>query len=96
MSFLEVEHVKGRLLRYKDAELPLVAIAESTEVQIRKVLETDCPSAIWMGIITPIEAGALCRRSPRLQSNIKLNLYGILKGFMNGLYPGVSMVGSWI
>jgi predicted glycoside hydrolase/deacetylase ChbG (UPF0249 family) len=39
-GFFEVEHGVGRLLRYKDPALPIQAIAESTEAQLKKILKT--------------------------------------------------------
>ena len=39
-SFFEVQHGVGRLLAYKDASLPLTAIADETESQIKKAQAT--------------------------------------------------------
>src|SRR4029077_1252001 len=42
-AFFEVEHGVGRLLRYKDASLPLGAIVKETEAQLQKALATGLP-----------------------------------------------------
>ena len=39
-GFFEVQHGVGRLIRYKDPSLPLAAIAQETEKQLKEILAT--------------------------------------------------------
>jgi hypothetical protein len=93
-SFFDVEHGVGRLKTYKDTSLPLVAIAEATESQIRKALDTGLP-------ITHLDGHHHAHLRPELFATIaaltakhKIKFIRFFKGFYDGLYPGIGV--DWI
>jgi predicted glycoside hydrolase/deacetylase ChbG (UPF0249 family) len=93
-AFFEVEHGVGRLLGYKDPNVPLVAIAESTEAQLKKILATGLP-------ITHVDGHHHAHLRPELFATIaaltakyKIKVLRYFRGFYDGLYPGIEM--GWI
>lgn len=88
-SFYQVEHGVGRLVAYKDASLPLEAIARETEAQILKAKATGLSiqhldghhhSHLRPEIIATI--GALAAKH-------KIPVIRYFSGFYKGLYPGL-------
>jgi chitin disaccharide deacetylase len=93
-SFFEVEHGVGRLLRYKDASVPMAAIVKEAERQILKILSTGLPVRHLDGHhhshLRPELFGAIAA----LTAKHKIPVIRYFKGFYEGLYPGVSM--TWV
>ncbi len=87
--FFEVEHGVGRLLKYKDAALPLQAIAKETEDQIQRVLATGLP-------ITHVDGHHHVHLRPELFAMVaaltakyKIRVIRHFNGFYSGLYDGL-------
>lgn len=93
-EFFEVQHGVGRLLRYKDASLPMSAIVQSAEQQLKAVIATGLP-------ITHVDGHHHSHLRPELFATIaaltakfKIPVIRYFKGFYEGLYPGVNM--DWV
>src|SRR4029077_11442294 len=88
-EFFEVEHGVGRLIRYKDAELPLVAIAESTEAQLKKIIQTGLPIGHLDGHHHAHLRPELFATIAALTAKYKIPYIRYFKGFYSGLYPEI-------
>ena len=84
----------GRLLDYKDASLPMNAIVQETERQLRKVLATGLP-------ITHVDGHHHAHLRPELFAAVaaltakhKIPVLRYFRGFYEGLYPGADF--AWI
>ena len=93
-DFFEVQHGVGRLLHYKEASMPLSAIADATETQIKAILKTGLP-------ITHLDGHHHAHLRPELFATIaaltakyKIPCIRYFKGFYEGLYPGIAM--GWV
>ena len=87
--YFEVEHGVGRLLKYKDASLPLQTIAKDTEEQIKKVIATKLP-------VTHVDGHHHVHLRPELFAMVaaltakhKIKVIRHFKGFYQGLYDGL-------
>ncbi len=88
--YFEVEHGVGRLLKYKDAALPLQTVAKDTEDQLQKVIATGLP-------ITHVDGHHHVHLRPELFAMVaalttkyKIKVIRYFKGFYEGLYEGLS------
>jgi len=90
-DFFEVEHGVGRLVRYKDSGLPLSAIAEATEAQLKAVLATGLPVGHVDGHHHSHLRPELFATIAALTAKYKIKFIRHFKGFYEGLYPGISM-----
>jgi len=93
-SFFNVQHGVGRLLDYKDPALPMNAIVQETERQLKKILATGLP-------ITHVDGHHHAHLRPELFAAVaaltakyKIPVLRYFRGFYDGLYPGVDF--SWI
>ncbi len=93
-SFFEVEHGAGRLLAYKDPALPLAAIAQETEAQIKKALDTGLPIQHLDGHHHAHLRPELFAAVAALAAKHKIKVIRYFRGFYEGLYPGVPT--DWI
>jgi predicted glycoside hydrolase/deacetylase ChbG (UPF0249 family) len=93
-SFFEVQHGTGRLLSYKDLALPLSAIAQETERQIRKVLATGLPVHHLDGHHHAHLRPELFAVVAALTAKYKIKVIRYFRGYYEGLYPGVAT--DWI
>jgi len=89
--FFEVEHGVGRLLRYKDAALPMSAIAQETERQIQAAIATGLPIRHLDGHHHVHLRPELFAMIAALTAKYKIPVIRYFKGFYEGLYPGISM-----
>jgi predicted glycoside hydrolase/deacetylase ChbG (UPF0249 family) len=92
--FFEVQHGSGRLLRYKDAEIPLTAIADETESQLRKILQTGLPIGHLDGHHHVHLRPEIYATIAALTAKYKIKFIRYFKGFYDGLYPGIEM--GWV
>lgn len=93
-DFFEVQHGVGRLVAYKDPQVPFTEIADATEAQIQGAMKTGLR-------ITHVDGHHHVHLRPELFATIaalvskyKINFIRHFKGFYQGLYPGVSM--AWV
>ena len=93
-GFFNVQHGVGRLLDYKDPALPMNAIVQETERQLKKVLATGLP-------ITHVDGHHHSHLRPELfavvaalTAKYKIPVIRYFRGFYEGLYPGADF--SWI
>jgi predicted glycoside hydrolase/deacetylase ChbG (UPF0249 family) len=93
-DFFEVEHGVGRLIRYKDAGLPLSAIAEATEAQLKKILQTGLPIDHLDGHHHSHLRPELFATIAALAAKYKIKVIRYFKGFYEGLYPGIAT--GWV
>ena len=93
-SFFEVQHGTGRLVAYKDASLPLSAIAAETEKQIKKVLATGLPIRHVDGHHHVHLRPELFAVVAALTAKHGIKVIRHFSGFYEGLYPGVAT--DWI
>src|SRR5687768_8954364 len=93
-DFFEVEHGVGRLIGYKDANLPLTAVAEATEAQLKKISETGLPIAHLDGHHHSHLRPELFATIAALTAKHKIKFIRYFKGFYEGLYPGIAM--GWV
>jgi len=93
-EFFEVEHGVGRLIRYKDSSLPLSAIVDSTETQLKAILNTGLPIKHVDGHHHSHLRPELFATIAALVAKYKIPVIRYFKGFYEGLYPGVPM--SWV
>lgn len=93
-NFFEVQHGSGRLVRYKDASLPLLAIAEATETQLKKILQTGLRIGHVDGHHHSHLRPELFATIAALTAKYKIPYIRYFQGFYAGLYPGVGM--DWI
>jgi chitin disaccharide deacetylase len=93
-AFFEVEHGVGRLLRYKDAAVPMSVIATETERQIRKILSTGLNIHHLDGHHHVHLRPELFAMVAALTAKHKIPVIRYFKGFYEGLYPGAPM--DWI
>ena len=93
-SFFEVQHGTGRLLAYKDPSLPLSAIAEETEKQIKKILATGLPVQHVDGHHHVHLRPELFAAVAALTAKHHIPVIRYFRGFYEGLYPGVAT--DWI
>lgn len=88
-SFFHVQHGIGRLLGYKDSSIPLGAIVQETERQIKKALGTGLR-------ITHVDGHHHSHLRPELFATVaaltakhKIPVIRFFQGFYDGMYPGV-------
>ena len=93
-SFFEVEHGVGRLVAYKDASLPLTAIAQETESQIQKAIVTGIPIVHLDGHHHAHLRPELFAAIAALTAKYKIKFIRYFKGFYEVSYPGIRM--DWI
>ena len=93
-SFFEVQHGTGRLVAYKDPELPLSAIAQETERQIRKIMATGLQVYHLDGHHHAHLRPELFAAVAALTAKYKIKVIRYFRGFYEGLYPGVAT--DWI
>lgn len=93
-AFFEVQHGIGRLISYKDHALPLPAIAETIESQIRKILGTGLPISHLDGHHHVHLRPELFATIAALASKYKIKVIRYFKGFYESLYPEIQM--GWI
>lgn len=93
-EFFEVQHGAGRLLRYKDPTVPLTTIAEATEAQIMKALETGLRIGHLDGHHHVHLRPELFATIAALTAKHKIKFIRYFRGFFDGYYPGINM--SWI
>ncbi len=93
-DFFEVEHGVGRLVRYKDPSLPLSAIAEATEAQLKKILQTGLPIGHLDGHHHSHLRPELFATIAALTAKYKIKVIRYFKGFYEGLYPGIAT--GWV
>jgi len=91
--FFKVQHGTGRLLEYKDPQLPMSEIVRETEKQILQVLSTGIP-------ITHLDGHHHSHLRPELFATVaalaakhKIPVVRWFSGFYEGLYPGADF--SW-
>jgi predicted glycoside hydrolase/deacetylase ChbG (UPF0249 family) len=92
--FFEVQHGVGRLLGYKDPKLPLTAIADETESQLKKILGTGLPVSHLDGHHHSHLRPELFATIAALTAKYKIKVIRYWKGYYDGLYPGVAT--GWV
>jgi predicted glycoside hydrolase/deacetylase ChbG (UPF0249 family) len=92
--FFNVQHGSGRLLSYKDPSLPLLAIAQATEAQLKKIMETGLRIGHVDGHHHSHLRPELFATIAALTAKYKIPYIRYFKGFYSGLYPGIAM--DWI
>jgi predicted glycoside hydrolase/deacetylase ChbG (UPF0249 family) len=93
-SFFEVQHGVGRLLGYKDANVPLGAVVQETEKQIQAILATGLKIGHLDGHHHSHLRPELFASIAALTAKYKIPVIRYFKGFYEGLYPGVEV--GWI
>jgi len=93
-GFFEVQHGVGRLLGYKDPSLPMNAIVQEAERQIKKVLATGLPIGHLDGHHHSHLRPELFAAIAALTAKHKIPVIRYFSGFYEGLYPGAEM--GWI
>ncbi len=89
--FFQVQHGVGRLLGYKDPNVPLVAVAQDTEKQIQTILKTGLKIGHLDGHHHSHLRPELFATVAALTAKYKIPVIRYFKGFYEGLYPGVEM-----
>ena len=92
--FFEVEHGVGRLIRYKDNSLPLSAIADAAEVQLKAILKTGLRIGHLDGHHHSHLRPELFATIAGLTAKYKIPCIRYFKGFYDGQYPGIAM--GWV
>jgi hypothetical protein len=93
-SFFEVQHGTGRLVSYKDSTLPMSAIAQETENQIKKILATGLPIHHLDGHHHSHLRPELFAIVAALTAKYKIKVIRYFRGFYEGLYPDLPI--DWI
>jgi predicted glycoside hydrolase/deacetylase ChbG (UPF0249 family) len=93
-SFFNVQHGVGRLLTYKDAAVPMSAIATETERQLKKILATGLPIRHVDGHHHVHLRPELFATVAALTAKYKIPVIRYFRGFFEGLYPGAPM--DWV
>jgi predicted glycoside hydrolase/deacetylase ChbG (UPF0249 family) len=90
-AFFEVQHGSGRLLHYKDAKMPMSALIEETEKQMKAILQTGLPIRHLDGHHHVHLRPELFAMVAAMTAKYKIPVIRYFKGFYDGLYPGASM-----
>ena len=93
-SFFEVQHGTGRLLGYLDPALPMSAIVEETERQIRQAQATGLPILHLDGHHHVHLRPELFAAVAALTIKCKIPVIRYFRGFYEGLYPPADL--GWI
>ncbi len=93
-SFFNVQHGVGRLLSYKDPQLPLEAIVKETELQIQKAQSAGIRLQHLDGHHHAHLRPELIATIAAITAKHKIPVIRYFKGFYEGLYPGLPT--AWV